>query len=102
VTLRLLDEAKEEMRESARWYEDKRAGLGDDFLDAVERALELIEAHHKRYQRLQVNDPDREIRRYLLKRFPFLVVYEVCADEILVVAIAHGKRKPKYWQDRLE
>ena len=101
MNLRLLDEAKEEMRESARWYEERRDELGVDFLDEVERAFELIEKHPHRYQRLQVNDPEREVRRFLLKRFPFAIVYEIRADELLIVAVAHGKRKPKYWQDRI-
>jgi toxin ParE1/3/4 len=102
VNLRLLDEAKEEMRQSARWYEHKRDGLGDDFLDAVERAFESIEQHPKRFKRVETQNSDREVRRLVLKRFPFLIVYEVLPAEILVVAIAHGKRKPKFWQDRLD
>jgi toxin ParE1/3/4 len=100
VTLRILDEAREELRQSAHWYEDKRSGLGDDFLDAVQNAFELIEQHPKRFKRLKTKDPDREIRRLLLKRFPFLIVYEILPEEILVVAVAHGKRKPNYWENR--
>lgn len=98
---RLLDEAKAELRESAHWYAGKRDGLGDEFLDAFERALETIEAHPHRFTRIPTQDGQREVRRCVLKRFPFLIVYEVLPDEILVVAIAHAKRKPRYWEDRL-
>jgi toxin ParE1/3/4 len=101
VTLRLLDEAKEEMRESAHWYEEKRAGLGADFVDAVERALELIEEHPRRFVKVKTRFDDREVRRFILKRFPFVIVYEVLSVETLVVAIAHTKRRPKYWEGRL-
>lgn len=77
MILRLLDEAREEMRESARWYELQRTGLGDDFLDAVERALELIEQYPHRYTKVKTRYEDRIVRRHLLKRFPFVIVYEV-------------------------
>ncbi len=101
MKLRLLDAAKEEMRESARWYEDKRSGLGDEFLDAVHHALESIEDKPKRCAKIDTAYPEREVRRCLLKRFPFAIVFEVMPEEILVVAVAHGKRKPQYWKDRL-
>jgi plasmid stabilization system protein ParE len=79
----------------------KRDGLGDEFLEAIEKALETIESHPHRFMRITTKDPEREVRRFVLKRFPFLMVYEVRADEVLVVAIAHAKRKPKYWENRL-
>lgn len=101
MELRLLDEAREEMRQSAHWYDDQREGLGDDFLDEVHGAFERIEEHPKRHKRVDVDDSEREVRRVLLKRFPFLVVYEIRAEEIIVVAVAHGKRKPNYWEERL-
>jgi toxin ParE1/3/4 len=40
-------------------------------------------------------------RRYLLKRFPYVVVYRVSADRIEIVAIAHGRRKTAYWAERV-
>jgi plasmid stabilization system protein ParE len=101
VNSRLLDEATAELRESAHWYNVKRDSLGDEFLDAFERALDIIEAHPHRFTRIPTEDEQREVRRCVLKRFPFLIAYEILADEILVVAIAHSKRKPKYWEDRL-
>jgi plasmid stabilization system protein ParE len=102
VTLRLLDAAEEELLQSARWYDDKRTGLGDAFLDTAQTAFELIEAHPKRFKPIKTRRPKREVRRVLLKRFPFKIVYEILPDEIVVVAVAHAKRKPNYWQDRLD
>lgn len=101
MNLRLLDEAKQEMRESALWYEDKRAGLGDQFLDTIQHGFELIEEHPHRYMRIETTDENREVRRYVVKRFPFLIIYEVLSTEVLVVAVAHAKRKPRYWESRL-
>ena len=41
-------------------------------------------------------------RRYLMKRFPFVIVYRVAAERIEIVALAHGRRKPGYWKRRLD
>ena len=102
MTLRLLDEAKSELRKSALWYEEKRDGLGEDFISVVECALEIIEERPRQFTQLNVGSEDREVRRCVLKRFPYLIIFEICADEVLVIAIAHSKRKPKYWKDRLK
>ena len=102
MILRLLDEAKEELLESAYWYEQKREGLGDDFISAVERGLKTIEKRPRQFTQLNFGNKDREVRRCVLKRFPYLIVFEILPHEILVVAIAHSKRKPKYWSARLK
>jgi plasmid stabilization system protein ParE len=101
MTLRVLEKAHQEMREAARWYEDKRLELGYDFVEAVEEAYESIMQFPRRFVRVNIGDPDREIRRGLLRRFPYAVVFEIREDEIIVIAIAHAKRKPKYWQSRI-
>ena len=41
-------------------------------------------------------------RRYLMRRFPYLVVYRATPDKLQVIAVAHGKRKPGYWRNRLK
>ena len=102
MSLRLLDEAKEELRESAHWYEQKRDGLGDDFVSSVERALEIIETRPRQFTQMNVGSKGREVRRCVLKRFPYLIIFEILSEEILVVAIAHSKRKPRYWKTRLQ
>jgi len=101
VILRLLDEARNEMREAARWYEDKRLGLGDDFLSAVESGFETIAKRPRSFTRMINHNEGREVRRCVLKRFPYLIVFEIRSEELFVVAVAHSKRKPKYCQDRL-
>lgn len=102
MTLRLLDQAREELRQSALWYEKKREGLGDEFVSLVERAFETIERNPRQFPRLETNLPAREIRKCVIKRFPFLVIFEIVADEVLVIAVAHGKRKPYFWKERLD
>ena len=89
--------ASEELAAAARWYEERRGGLGLDFLDAVAAAVELIDEHP------EIGTPvgdDPRTRRLLVTRFPFEVAYRLRADEIVIVAIAHLKRRPGYWRGR--
>ncbi len=100
MTLRVLSEAEEEAREAAQWYENRRAGLGQDFLDALARAFEEIERNPQAFQQVTVQDPARQVRRYVPRRFPYSVFYEILASEVIVLAVAHSRRRPNYWQQR--
>lgn len=102
MKIRALPEADAEALDAALWYEDERTGLGDDFLAARERAIERIEGTPQGLPRLEYYDGRHEIRRVLMRRFPYAVIFQVRADELLVVAIAHVKRRPLYWLDRVE
>ncbi|MBU0991742.1 MAG: type II toxin-antitoxin system RelE/ParE family toxin [Proteobacteria bacterium] len=89
-------EAKNEIQEAIKWYDRKADGLGLEFVFEVRQAETTI-----------LQDPEvwpfyvYETRRYLLKRFPFAIVYLVSRGEIQIIAVAHGKRKPAYWIGRL-
>ena len=101
MTLRLLGEARLEIEQAAEWYEDKRLGLGEDFLQELEAAYLKIESHPRRYSSLSVAGmEDRDFRRIILRRFPYKVVYEIQTNEIVVLAVAHGHRRPNYWIER--
>lgn len=71
-------------------------GLGVLFLGALEGAVQTILAHPEAYQLV-----GSEIRRYLVRRFPYSLLYVVESDRIRVLAVAHQKRRPGYWRTRL-
>jgi plasmid stabilization system protein ParE len=96
-----LAEAEAEAQEAARWYEERQLGLGLEFLDSLTKALEAVENHPHYYPPLAVTRPAREVRRALLGRFPYKIIFEIRADEVLVLAVAHAKRRPNYWKKRL-
>lgn len=98
MKVRVLDPAEAEIQEAARWYEDRRTGLGLDFVDAVEGALHRIELNPRQF--LQIHDRRRELRRVLLRRFSYKVVFEICGDEAVVLAVSHTRRRPYYWRRR--
>ena len=78
-----------------RWYEDQRAGLGEEFLAAVQAGLEMVAAHP-----LAAPVVHRDTRRLLLRRFPYGVFYRLVKDEIVVVGCLHAKRHPRVWRGR--
>ena len=86
---------RDEIDDAHDWYEQRRPGLGGDFLDEVQRVLAEIRANPARY-----GFADRDIREGLLKRFPYAVYYRVLADRIRVLAVFHTARNPSRWQSR--
>ncbi len=92
----ILHEAEMELREAMSYYEDKAAGLGLDFEAEIEQAVETICEFPERW-------PLRKdgTRRYLMRRFPYLVVYAYLNDHVWILAFAHCKRRPGYWTDRI-
>jgi len=88
------------MAEAARWYEMHRAGLGVDFLDAVDTAVAGI-AERPRIGSKVPGISDLTIRRRPVRRFPYHVVYLELADRLQILAIAHDRRRPAYWAGRL-
>ena len=90
------EDADAEMTDAAKYYEERAFGLGLSSLDAVEDAVKKILENPEAYQ--LVSD---EVRHKLLERFPYSVLYVIEPDRIRVVAVAHQKRRPKYWSYRL-
>jgi plasmid stabilization system protein ParE len=90
-------EAEQELYEAAARYESQIPELGLRFADEVERVVRLLLEHPELGSRL--ND---ELRHFVLRRFPFSVVYAVVADIVYVVALAHGSREPGYWRPRVQ
>jgi plasmid stabilization system protein ParE len=94
--LEYLDEALEEAEAAARWYAERSPTAAAAFSDEIDTAESAI-------IRLPESWPafDHGTRRYLLRRFPFSVVYRIEATRIVIVAVAHGRRRPRYWKSRL-
>ncbi|MBI5387604.1 MAG: type II toxin-antitoxin system RelE/ParE family toxin [Verrucomicrobia bacterium] len=89
--------AGRELIDSALYYDQRRAGLGEEFLSEVETVLEFIRAQP------EAGRPERHATRsYPTKRFPFRIVYDIQPDRLWIVAVAHLSRRPGYWTRRLE
>jgi len=96
IGYRFLTPADEEMTEASAFYEAASAGLGAGFLDEVQRVISILRDHPELGQPV-----GRGLRRALLHRFPFSLIYSVEVDMILIVAVAHQRRRPDYWRSRV-
>ena len=100
LPVRLLDLAKREAHVAARWYERRQNGLGRRFLHVLHGTLLNIEQNPTHYPHLETVPDEVPIRRAIAKKFPYLVIYELRPDEVLILAVAHAKRRPNYWMQR--
>jgi plasmid stabilization system protein ParE len=88
-------EAQAELEAAIEYYEGCKAGLGVDFAAECFACLRAIENHPAAWPVLE-----GELRRCLLRRFPYGIVYVAAGGRVLVVAIMHLHRQPGYWRDR--
>ena len=93
--MELLASARIELVEATERYVAVSEKLAEMFLDEIEAAFLEISRTPKAWPAGKWGT-----RRYVLHRFPYVVVY-VDGKEPVVIAIAHGKRKPEYWKDRV-
>lgn len=99
TVVRFHPEATDEAEGSVRWYNERFAGLGVDFRLELVATVERIADAPLRWP-LSAYDP--RARRCLMPRFPYGVVYVVTAEgDVVVVAVAHVRRLPRYWAHRL-
>ena len=85
------------MTETAIFYEGQAHELGAEFLDDVQRAIDRLRDNPKLGQ-IVVD----ELRRSLLSRFPFSLIYVIEPEGLLIVAVAHQRRRPYYWRERID
>jgi plasmid stabilization system protein ParE len=90
-------EAEQELYEAALRYDSEVLGLGRRFSDEVERVVQILLEHPELGARL-----DNDLRHFILRRFPFSIVYAATAELVYIVAVAHGSRAPGYWQLRVQ
>jgi hypothetical protein len=100
INPRLLPEAEREWRAAARWYDQKRPGLGAAFSAAVYSRLREIVEWPKRFSRLETVRTRREFRRAKIRGFPYIVVFREINNIQVVYAISHFRRRPGYWLRR--
>ncbi len=91
----ISDLAVQEIQDAAEYLEMQFEGLARAFKDEVERSIELIRRHPTAWS-IERGD----IRRCLLHRFPYKLLYAIAPDHIVILAAAHQHREPDYWVDR--
>ena len=87
--------ARDELIQSARYYQTQAAGLGSRFSSAVRDAVRRIQEYPLLYRVIE-----DDIRRCRVLRFPYGVVYRIKPGRIEVITVMHLHREPGYWKSR--
>ena len=87
--------AQADYDESLDWYASRSRQTATNFAVAVDESLDRIQRNPTTFHAL-----DSHHRECLLRRFPFRIVFRVVDDCVVVVALAHAKRRPGYWRNR--
>jgi plasmid stabilization system protein ParE len=85
------ENARSEFESACAWYEDQRKGLGAQFVLYIEAKLEMIRKSPELFPLVYSN-----YRKATLKRFPYLIFFEIVDENIHLLAVFHTSRKPKY------
>jgi plasmid stabilization system protein ParE len=89
-------EARREFDQGYDWYEEQRAGLGEAFADQVQVVFDRIAKMPQLHQKVL-----KEVRRAVVRRFPYCIFYREEPDRIRVISVFHARRNPKEWQRRV-
>lgn len=87
--------AEEELNDAIDFYESKSPGLGSLFLQEVERASAMIEQFPESSPLML-----KMIRKRTIRRFPYSIMFSVVGNTIILLSIAHQKRRPLFWRHR--
>ena len=93
-------EARAEYLDAVRWYAQRSVAAASRFDEHVSRAEAAIREAPGQWPRVSGVPHELDVRRRLVDGFPFAMVYIELNEEILVLAVAHGKRRPGYWRKR--
>ena len=92
-----LPDADEEFREAARYYEHEAPGVGLAFIAEVHRVISVVISHPRSAKKVRGT-----VRSKVLFHFPYSLLYSIESYLILIIAVAHQKRRPTYWRSRLK
>jgi plasmid stabilization system protein ParE len=95
MRVRLHPEARAELRDARKWYYERSPLSATAFAHAIDNAVSRIRESPNSFV-----SADHGTRKFVLRRFPFNLFYRLDETEIVIVAVAHQKRRPGYWSSR--
>jgi plasmid stabilization system protein ParE len=95
ANLIICSAAEVDYTESLTWYAERSTDAANDFDAEFDRAISQIAREPECFPMC-----DSRHRYFLLRRFPFRIIYRIVASDIVVIAVAHGSRSPDYWATR--
>ena len=97
MNVRFLTLAQQEIDDVVVWYDERQPGRGLEFLDELDFVVRLIKAYP-----FASPEIEPEIRRCLFVCFPYSLIYGIEAETLVVIAVGHTHRHPRYWADRIK
>jgi addiction module toxin, RelE/StbE family len=94
-SLRFHPSFKRDLKSACDWYSAERSGLGDALRDEVKVVIDRIRDHPELYQEIHGS-----VRRAVIKRFPYILLYKVEEKLIVILGLFHGSRDPIAWEER--
>ena len=93
---RFLKAAEVEVDEAVAYFDTQRDGLGDRFEQDLQNTVAFVTEHPQSGRAIR-----GRVRKFRLRTFRYNVIYVIDGDEIIIVAVAHHRRRPGYWRARL-
>ena len=93
------NESQDDLRNGFLWYEEKRVGLGVDFMLAIEATLRVIERNPFTYSEAPTNMPN--IRRAIVFKFSYSIFYSVIDQSVIILAVVSSKQDTAVWKARI-
>lgn len=101
-TVRSDPRAALELEQAALWYDQRQPGLGRALVAEVRSVIDHLAQFPGAGSPVERADPTLDIRRLPVRRFPYQVVYITTGEDVVVIAVAHERRRSEYWADRLD
>ena len=96
MRFKILEQAELELDDAYDYYEYELEGLGRKFLEEFKGGIKRILNHPRAWSPIR-----KDIRKCILKKFPYNIIYAIEEDLIIILAVAHQHRRPDYWIDRI-
>ena len=93
------NESQQDLREGFAWYEEKRAGLGIDFMLAIEATIRAIERNPFTYAQAPTQIPN--IRRAVVFKFSYLIFYTIIQQSVVILSVVSSKQDAAVWKTRI-
>ena len=93
------NESQQDLRDGFAWYEEKRIGLGFDFMLSIEATLKVIERNPLTYAQAPMTIPN--IRRAVVFKFSYLIFYTIVQQSVIILAVVSSKQDAAIWKTRI-
>ena len=101
MKLEILERFRTEAHEAVDWYRARNPQTAERLADLIVEGIQDIFAHPRMFPLYEIPRNPGDIRRKRVPDFPFVIVYQLIDEELVIMAIAHTSKRPGYWKSRV-